>query len=154
MSGKDVNNFRAAGLTPVAGRKTVAPLVAECPAGVECRLWNTHDGGNDWILVEEVVAAECIDGHCGPSGIGSFWRYITCEARRAQWPDSRPRSKGCRMGGRWWKSRSEESAVPGLHEDDLRPSRGNETARRGRRPRKREHRAVLGSVDTNSRSQL
>ncbi|MBC7105335.1 MAG: flavin reductase family protein, partial [Firmicutes bacterium] len=66
VSGREVDKFRAAGLTPVAGRKTAAPLVAECPAGVECRLWNTYDGGDHWIFVGEVVAAEaaaeCFDG--------------------------------------------------------------------------------------------
>ncbi|MGQ9531550.1 MAG: flavin reductase, partial [Desulfotomaculales bacterium] len=34
-----------------------APLVAECLAGVECRLWKAYEGGDHWICVGEVVAA-------------------------------------------------------------------------------------------------
>lgn len=66
VSGRDIDKFAAAGLTPVAGRKVPAPLVAECLAGVECRLWKTYDGGDHWIFVGEVAAAEaapeCFEG--------------------------------------------------------------------------------------------
>jgi flavin reductase (DIM6/NTAB) family NADH-FMN oxidoreductase RutF len=66
VSGREVDKFSAAGLTPVAGRKVAAPLVAECLAGVECRLWSTYEGGDHWIFVGEVVAAEatpeCFEG--------------------------------------------------------------------------------------------
>jgi len=66
VSGREIDKFSAAGLTPMAGQKVAAPLVAECLAGVECRLWNTYDGGDHWIFVGEVVAAgaapECFEG--------------------------------------------------------------------------------------------
>lgn len=65
VSGREVDKLSAAGLTPVAGRKVAAPLVAECLAGVECRLWKAYDGGDHWIFVGEVVAAvaasECFE---------------------------------------------------------------------------------------------
>jgi len=77
VSGRHTDKFSAAGLTPVPGRCAPAPLVAECTAGVECRLWQAYDGGDHWIFVGEVLRAEaaedCFDGQ---------WTY----ARREQYP--------------------------------------------------------------------
>lgn len=56
-SGREVDKFAATGLTPVPGRKVAAPLIAECLAGVECRLWQAYDGGDHHIFVGEAVAA-------------------------------------------------------------------------------------------------
>ena len=67
VSGRDADKFAATGLTAVPGQKVAAPLIAECLAGIECRLWNTYDGGDHHIFVGEVVAAvaaqECFEKH-------------------------------------------------------------------------------------------
>jgi len=57
VSGRGVDKFATAGLTPVQGDQVAAPLVAECLAGVECRLWKVYDGGDHYLFVGEIVAA-------------------------------------------------------------------------------------------------
>ncbi|MEW6172451.1 MAG: flavin reductase family protein [Bacillota bacterium] len=57
VSGRDTNKFAVTGLSPIPGQKVPAPLIKECLAGLECRLWNTYDGGDHHIVVGEVVAA-------------------------------------------------------------------------------------------------
>lgn len=63
VSGREADKFAATGLTPVPGEKVAAPLIAECLAGVECRLWNVYDGGDHHIFVGEVVAAVAAAEH-------------------------------------------------------------------------------------------
>ncbi|RJX22399.1 MAG: flavin reductase family protein [Ammonifex sp.] len=63
ISGRDTDKFEATGLTPVPGKKVPAPLVAECLAGIECRVWQTYDGGDHFIFVGEVMAAAAAPGH-------------------------------------------------------------------------------------------
>lgn len=57
VSGRDADKFAVTGLTPVPGQKVAAPLIAECLAGIECRLWQAYDGGDHWIFVGEVLSA-------------------------------------------------------------------------------------------------
>ena len=98
-----MDKFSAAGLTPVAGRKGAAPLVAECVAGVECRLWNTYDGGDHWIFVGEVVAAEvtpeCFEGRW-TFRTKELSQYTIWAVPRTRWRGFWPRSKGRGTGGR------------------------------------------------------
>lgn len=63
VSGRETDKFAATGLTPVPGKKVPAPLIAECLAGIECRVWNTYDGGDHFIFVGEVMAALAAAGH-------------------------------------------------------------------------------------------
>ena len=67
VSGRgQVDKFRMAGLTPVPAQKVRAPLIAECPINLECRLWGEpetigdHDHFRGEVLVEH-VDAELID---------------------------------------------------------------------------------------------
>jgi flavin reductase (DIM6/NTAB) family NADH-FMN oxidoreductase RutF len=62
VSGREADKFAESGLTAVPGRKVAAPLVAECLAGIECRLWNTYDGGDHYIFVGEIAAAAAAEG--------------------------------------------------------------------------------------------
>ena len=65
---KDINldKFRKAGLTSVAGVKVKAPLIAECPVNIECKVHSklslpTHD----WVVGEPVcvhTAADVVEG--------------------------------------------------------------------------------------------
>jgi len=63
ISGRNADKFAAAGLTPVPGQKVAAPLIKECLAGIECRLWNTYDGGDHYIFVGEIKAAAAAPEH-------------------------------------------------------------------------------------------
>lgn len=70
VSGRNVDKFGASGLTPIPGQNVAAPLIGECLANVECRLWDTCDGGDHYIFVGEVVAAVA-----APQYFENQWRF-------------------------------------------------------------------------------
>lgn len=55
-SGRDVNKFSALGLTPVAGSRVAAPLVAEFPVNLECRVEQRVPLGSHELFVGRVLA--------------------------------------------------------------------------------------------------
>jgi flavin reductase (DIM6/NTAB) family NADH-FMN oxidoreductase RutF len=55
VSGEDGDKFAAAGLTPVPGTVVAAPIVAECPLNLECRVTEIHDVGDYRLVLGEVV---------------------------------------------------------------------------------------------------
>lgn len=56
LSGKDGDKFARAALTPAAGSIVEAPLVAECPVNLECRLLQIVPLGIHDMFIGEVVA--------------------------------------------------------------------------------------------------
>jgi flavin reductase (DIM6/NTAB) family NADH-FMN oxidoreductase RutF len=55
-SGRDVDKFAATGLTPLPGPETGAPLVAECPVCLECRVVNRRSLGSHDLFLANIVA--------------------------------------------------------------------------------------------------
>jgi flavin reductase (DIM6/NTAB) family NADH-FMN oxidoreductase RutF len=56
-SGRDVDKFKTAGLTPVAASKVRAPLIAECRVNLECKVIDTREVNSYGLFVLEVVKA-------------------------------------------------------------------------------------------------
>jgi flavin reductase (DIM6/NTAB) family NADH-FMN oxidoreductase RutF len=56
-SGRDIDKFAEANLTPMPGEHVKAPLVAECVANLECRLAGQMTSGDHTIFAGEVLAA-------------------------------------------------------------------------------------------------
>jgi len=56
-SGKDVDKFKATGLTTRKAKKVGAPIVSECVAHVECRLAEIIPKGDHALLIGEVLAS-------------------------------------------------------------------------------------------------
>jgi len=56
-SGRDLDKFRAFGLTPAPAARVAPPLVAECFANLECRVRDTRLVNEYNIFVLEVLAA-------------------------------------------------------------------------------------------------
>jgi flavin reductase (DIM6/NTAB) family NADH-FMN oxidoreductase RutF len=56
VSGKDVDKFVAAGLTPVPATKVKAPLIQECPVNLECEVRQVISLGAHDLFLAEVVA--------------------------------------------------------------------------------------------------
>ena len=54
-SGRDVDKFRAAGLTPVRSDVVNAPYVAEFPLVLECRLIHQHEIGLHTQFIGEIL---------------------------------------------------------------------------------------------------
>lgn len=55
-SGRDLNKFGALGLTPVPGKRVAAPLVAEFPVNIECRVEQRVPLGSHELFVGRVLA--------------------------------------------------------------------------------------------------
>lgn len=55
-SGRDTDKFALTGLTRAAGASVAAPLLAECPLNVECKVRKTVKLGSHDMFIAEVVA--------------------------------------------------------------------------------------------------
>jgi flavin reductase (DIM6/NTAB) family NADH-FMN oxidoreductase RutF len=55
VSGTDTDKFAAAGLTAEPGAVVKAPIVAECPFNIECRVVGIHELGEYRLVLGEVV---------------------------------------------------------------------------------------------------
>lgn len=56
ISGRDVDKFKLAKLTPVPGSKLKTPVIKECPVNIECRLLQIVPLGSHDLFLGEVVA--------------------------------------------------------------------------------------------------
>lgn len=56
VSGGSVNKFKETGLTPVPASQVKAPLIAECPVNVECRVKQVIPLGSHDVFIGDVLA--------------------------------------------------------------------------------------------------
>jgi flavin reductase (DIM6/NTAB) family NADH-FMN oxidoreductase RutF len=72
-SGRDVDKFAAAGLTPQQSRVLETVLVAECPVSLECRVVHRVDyGGTHAWFIGEIVAAHVAESFTRDGAL-TFW---------------------------------------------------------------------------------
>ena len=57
ISGRDHDKFKEIGLTPVRAGKVKAPLIAECPVNLECKVTDVKALGAHDIYLAEIVAS-------------------------------------------------------------------------------------------------
>ncbi|MCS7120891.1 MAG: flavin reductase family protein [Nitrososphaerota archaeon] len=57
VSGRDRDKFKEAKLTPLPAKKVKPPIIAECIAHLECKLYNELQTGDHTIFVGEIVEA-------------------------------------------------------------------------------------------------
>jgi flavin reductase (DIM6/NTAB) family NADH-FMN oxidoreductase RutF len=55
-SGREVDKFQGTGLTPLPASRVQAPLIAECPVNVECRVIGIQVVGDHDLFLGEAVA--------------------------------------------------------------------------------------------------
>ena len=55
-SGRDVDKFKETGLTPIPASVVQAPLIAECPLNIECRVIGIQEIGDHDLFLGEAVA--------------------------------------------------------------------------------------------------
>jgi flavin reductase (DIM6/NTAB) family NADH-FMN oxidoreductase RutF len=69
-SGRSVDKFARAGLTPLRGQHVDAPIVDEFPFCLECRLIHTFKIGSHDIFIGEILTSwaseDCLDGSGSP----------------------------------------------------------------------------------------
>lgn len=58
VSGRDLDKFAGAGLTPGAALKLRCPIVRECPLNIECRIESSRKLGTHALFLAEVVAVQ------------------------------------------------------------------------------------------------
>lgn len=68
VSGRDVDKFTEAKLTPIRGQFVDAPLVAEFPICMECRLLHQLEVGSHDLFVGEIVASWASEEFLEPDG--------------------------------------------------------------------------------------
>jgi flavin reductase (DIM6/NTAB) family NADH-FMN oxidoreductase RutF len=56
VTGKDVNKFKETGLTPMPGARVRAPLIAECPVNIECKVRQILPLGSHDVFISDVLA--------------------------------------------------------------------------------------------------
>ncbi|MEW6032464.1 MAG: flavin reductase family protein [Bacillota bacterium] len=61
ISGRDADKFARAALTPSPAGVVRAPLVAECPVSLECRVRHTYEAGSHDLFVGEIVALQAAE---------------------------------------------------------------------------------------------
>lgn len=67
-SGRDVNKFAEAGLTPVAATAVKAPLIEESPLSLECRVTEVKSLGSHDMFLAEIVAVDVADEYLDADG--------------------------------------------------------------------------------------
>jgi flavin reductase (DIM6/NTAB) family NADH-FMN oxidoreductase RutF len=70
-SGREVDKFKAMNLTPVKARTVAAPLIAESPLNIECRVREMVKLGSHDMFVSEVLAINAEQGLINPK-TGAF----------------------------------------------------------------------------------
>ena len=58
VSGRDEDKWAACGFTQAPATEVQAPLIAECPVNIECRLQQTLSLGSHDLFIGEVVAVQ------------------------------------------------------------------------------------------------
>lgn len=67
-SGRDMDKLKVAGLTPVKASQVAAPLIAECPLNVECRLLREVELGEYVLVLGEILEIHAVEAAFGEDG--------------------------------------------------------------------------------------
>lgn len=67
-SGREVDKFKELGLTPLSAKEVRAPLIAESPVNIECRVERRDQLGSHDLFVAEVVAVHVDDRYMDARG--------------------------------------------------------------------------------------
>lgn len=72
-SGREVDKFELAKLTPVRGVKVKAPLIQESPVNIECKVVKEVKVGDHVWFIGEVLAAHIREGYNWNDGLSFKW---------------------------------------------------------------------------------
>jgi flavin reductase (DIM6/NTAB) family NADH-FMN oxidoreductase RutF len=73
QSGRDVDKFKLAKLTPEKGLKVNAPLIGESPASIECKVIKEVEVGDHVWFMGEVLATTVREGYSWKEGLLFKW---------------------------------------------------------------------------------
>ena len=92
-SGKSVDKFKEAKLTPIKGKKVNAPLIKECPINLECVVKNTLSLGSHDLFIGEIVATHIDSEYLDEKGrpdIAKLKPVAYCTKAQQYWGLSQP----------------------------------------------------------------
>jgi flavin reductase (DIM6/NTAB) family NADH-FMN oxidoreductase RutF len=72
-SGREVDKFELAKLTPEKGVKVNAPLIKESPVSIECKVVKEVEAGDHVWFIGEVLAAHVREGYSWSDGLLFKW---------------------------------------------------------------------------------
>jgi flavin reductase (DIM6/NTAB) family NADH-FMN oxidoreductase RutF len=72
-SGREVDKFKLAKLTPEKGIKVNAPLIKESPVSIECKVVKELEAGDHVWFIGEVLATHVRDGYSWSDGLLFKW---------------------------------------------------------------------------------
>lgn len=72
-SGREVDKFALANLTPEKGVKVNAPLIKESPVSIECKVVKEVEAGDHVWFIGEVLAAHVREGYSWSDGLLFKW---------------------------------------------------------------------------------
>ena len=84
-SGRDWDKFREMGLTPVASETVAAPLLAESPVNIECRVRQVVPLGSHDLFIAEVVGVQVDEALIDPATGRFCRRSIGCALNFLNW---------------------------------------------------------------------
>ena len=67
-SGKDVDKFAVCHLTPEPAQTVQAPLIAECPVNLECRVTDTKEMGTHTVFEAEITGVNVDEKYLDSKG--------------------------------------------------------------------------------------
>ena len=67
-SGRDVDKFKEMHLTPIPGVEVKAPLIAESPVSLECRVREVKELGSHDMFIAEVVSVQVSEEYLNETG--------------------------------------------------------------------------------------
>ncbi|MDO8123695.1 MAG: flavin reductase family protein [Candidatus Hermodarchaeota archaeon] len=62
-SGKNIDKFAELPFIARKAKMVKAPLIEECVAHLECKLWKTFEAGDHDLIIGEIIAATVIEGY-------------------------------------------------------------------------------------------
>ena len=67
-SGKDIDKFQACHFTPEPAQTVSAPLIAECPVSLECKIQSTQLLGTHELMLAEITAVNVEERYVDSKG--------------------------------------------------------------------------------------
>lgn len=87
-SGRDADKLAVSGLTPAKASRVAAPLIAECPLNVECRLLGEVELGEYVLVLGEILQIHAVEAAFGEDGridAGAFDPLVYLGGIREYW---------------------------------------------------------------------
>ena len=68
LSGREYNKFSLCGLTPLPGETVSAPIIAECPVSLECKVAKVLELGSHDLFIADITAVRVSERLIGENG--------------------------------------------------------------------------------------